>query len=108
MNAAALEATLILGAITRMRSIAGLAAVAVRPDSAIQTCSDGPGNCIDPIPLAGRAVAGALVGGVIARQEHGNILVGAADPRGRGDNRRACGVSIAATVTVFECDEWPR
>jgi uncharacterized membrane protein len=36
------------------------------------------GNRIDPIPLAGRAVAGALVGGLIAREEHGNVVLGAA------------------------------
>jgi hypothetical protein len=77
MNAAALNAALTLGAITGMRTMAGPAALAARYDGAIK-------NVVavlaagEMIPLAGRAVAGALVGGMIARYEHGNIVLGAA------------------------------
>jgi uncharacterized membrane protein len=91
MNAAALNATLALGAITGMRSMAGPAALAARYGGAIRNVvavlaagemvvdkTSFVGNRIDPIPLAGRAVAGALIGGVIARQEHGHIVLGAA------------------------------
>ena len=91
MNAAALNAALTLGAITGMRTMAGPAALAARYDGAIKNVvavlaagemmvdkTAFVGNRVDPIPLAGRAVAGALVGGMIARYEHGNIVLGAA------------------------------
>jgi uncharacterized membrane protein len=92
MNTAALNETLALGAITGMRSMAGGAALAAaQPDSILKgvvgVMAAGEmildktslvGDRIDPIPLAGRAVMGALVGGAIARRERGNIALGAA------------------------------
>jgi hypothetical protein len=35
------------------------------------------GDRIDPLPLAGRAVMGAMVGGIIARENRGSILLSA-------------------------------
>jgi uncharacterized membrane protein len=91
MNAAALNATLALGAITGMRSMAGPAALAAGHGGVIErmvtVMAAGEliadktaivGDRIDPIPLAARAVMGALVGGAIAREERGNIALGAA------------------------------
>jgi uncharacterized membrane protein len=91
MNAAALNATLTLGAITGVRSMAGPAALAARYDGPIKNVvavlaagemiadkTSLVGNRIDPIPLAGRAVAGALVGGLIAAR---NTAMSCWEPR---------------------------
>ena len=91
MNAAALNATLTLGAITGMRSMAGPAALAARHGGLIrglvavlaagELIADKTslvGDRTAPIPLVGRAVMGALVGGTIAREKRGTIVLGAA------------------------------
>jgi uncharacterized membrane protein len=90
MNAAALNQTIALGAITGMRTMAGPAALARRyggiwkPLMAVMAAGEmiadktpGIPDRIDALPLAGRAVMGALVGGVIAREEDGNVVLGA-------------------------------
>jgi uncharacterized membrane protein len=90
MNAAALKETVGLGVITGMRSMAGPTALAVRHDGVLsrlvpvlaigEMIADKTslvGNRIDAFPLAGRAVMGGLVGGAIAREQHGNIVLGA-------------------------------
>jgi uncharacterized membrane protein len=90
MNAAALSDTLLLGAVTGMRSMAGPAVLASRHGGALKglvaalaagemVADKTPvvGNRTDPAPLAGRALMGALVGGVIARQSRSNPLTGA-------------------------------
>jgi len=91
MNAAALNETLALGAITGMRSMAGPAILArryggiLKPVTALFAAGEMAvdkttvvGDRTDAIPLAGRAVMGALVGGIIARENHGNVVFGAA------------------------------
>jgi uncharacterized membrane protein len=91
MNAAALNATLTLGAMTGIRSTAGPAALVARHGGpmkgAVAVMAAGEmiadktsfvGNRIDSFPLAGRAFMGALVGGLVARRERDNIVLGAA------------------------------
>ncbi len=80
--------TLALGAITGIRSMSGLAAMALRHGvlarvmpllAAAEMATDKTsvvGNRTDAIPLAGRAVMGAVVGAVIARDERQSMLVG--------------------------------
>jgi len=80
MNATALNQTIALGAITGIRSMAGPAAMALRHDGVlpgmVAMMAAGEmmldktaviGDRIDPLPLAGRAIMGAIVGGIIAR-----------------------------------------
>ena len=89
MNRAALNDTIVLGAITGMRSMAGPAALAFPQGgflraitgvlSAGELAADKTavvGDRIDAIPLMGRAMMGALVGGVIASETDSNMLVG--------------------------------
>jgi uncharacterized membrane protein len=89
MTSAALERTLVLSAITGMRTMAGPATLAVQHGgtlkrvvglmAAAEMVADKTtlvGDRIDAAPLAGRAVMGAVVGGVIAREEHGSVLLG--------------------------------
>lgn len=89
MNKAALNDTIVLGAITGMRSMAGPAALAFPQGgflraitgvlSAGELAADKTtivGDRIDAVPLMGRAMMGALVGGVIASENDSNILVG--------------------------------
>ncbi len=89
MNTASVNETIALGAITGMRSMAGPAALSLRHDgvlkhvvtalAAVEILADKTslvGDRIEPIPLAGRAFMGALVGGVIAREAHDDVLVG--------------------------------
>jgi hypothetical protein len=91
MNAAAINEALALGAITGMRSMAGPAILGrryggmLKPVTALFAAGEMAadkttviGDRTDAIPLAGRAVMGALVGGIIAREHHGNIVLGAA------------------------------
>ncbi len=91
MNSVSFSQTVALGAITGMRSMAGPAALAQRyggiwkPLLAVMAAGEmiadkAPGipDRTDPLPLAGRALMGALVGGVIAHEEEGNLLLGAA------------------------------
>src|SRR3954471_4691362 len=89
MNTASISRTIALGTITGMRSMAGPAALAQRyggiwrPIIALLAAGEMIADKTalvpdrtDALPLAGRAMMGALVGGVIAREEHGNILLG--------------------------------
>jgi hypothetical protein len=89
MNAAALRNVLALGAITGMRSMAGAATLALERGGAGRQASVAfaaaemlldktglIGNRIDPIPLAGRAVMGALVGGMAARSSQNSVVLG--------------------------------
>jgi uncharacterized membrane protein len=89
MTPAAFTKTLALGAITGMRSMAGPATVAIGQHGALkhvvaalaagEMIADKTslvGNRIDPLPLAGRALMGALVGGSIARETHGRVWLG--------------------------------
>jgi uncharacterized membrane protein len=88
MNGSALNDTLVLGALTGMRSMAGAAALARRYDGALRNVmpvlalgemvadkTSVVGNRIDPVPLAGRALIGAVVGGVIARERDQSVVV---------------------------------
>lgn len=90
MNAAQLTDTLALGALTGMRSMAGPATLAYQHGGVLSrvlsTLAAGEmvadktaavGNRTDPMPLAGRAVMGAVVGGELARENHGNVIAGA-------------------------------
>ena len=89
MTRAALNDTIVLGAITGMRSMAGPAALAFPQGgflraitgvlSAGELAADKTamiGDRIDAVPLMGRAMMGALVGGVIASESDSDILVG--------------------------------
>jgi uncharacterized membrane protein len=88
MNATSINETLALGALTGMRSMAGPAALAVRhhgvlarvmPALAIGEMiadkTSAVGNRTDPVPLIGRALMGAVVGGVIARERHRSLIL---------------------------------
>jgi uncharacterized membrane protein len=89
MTAASLNQIVTLGAITGMRSMAGPAALALTHGGSLtrlvpllaagEMVADKTslvGDRIDTLPLAGRALMGALVGGVIARADDGNLLLG--------------------------------
>jgi uncharacterized membrane protein len=91
MNASALTATLTLGAMSGIRVTGGPAALAAQDGGLLREViallvagemivdkTSFVGNRIDPLPLAGRALMGALVGSVIARQKRTNIILGAA------------------------------
>jgi uncharacterized membrane protein len=90
MNSVALRNIIGLGTITGMRSMAGPATLALaRGGLAARVASlfaagefvgdktSFVGNRTDAVPLAGRAAMGALVGGVIAYDEHESVLAGA-------------------------------
>jgi uncharacterized membrane protein len=83
--------TIALGAMSGMRSMSGPAVLAMRaPEQnaltrAIPALAVGEmiadklpfmGDRIDPLPLAGRAMMGALVGGYLAREDDGNVILG--------------------------------
>lgn len=89
MTTTALRNIVALGALTGMRSMAGPATLAFREGGALKAVvgalavaemvadkTAAVGNRTDAIPLAGRAVMGGLVGGLIARSNRGNLLVG--------------------------------
>jgi uncharacterized membrane protein len=89
MNTATLSQTIALGTITGMRSMAGPAALARRyggiwrPLMAVMAAGEMIADKTslvpdrtEALPLAGRAMMGALVGGVIAHEEDGNVLLG--------------------------------
>jgi hypothetical protein len=91
MNAAALTATLTLGAMSGIRSTAGPAALAAQDGGPLRELmavlaagemivdkTSFVGNRIDLFPLAGRALMGALVGSLIARRERTSIMLAAA------------------------------
>ncbi len=90
MNARFLGEAAVLGAVAGMRSMAGLATLALRrqgaPTKTLAAMAVGEmlvdktplvGPRIAPMPLAGRALSGALVGGVIAYDMRENLVVGA-------------------------------
>ena len=89
MTAAMLNETLLLGALTGMRSLAGPSVLAARHGGTaarIATLAAAGemvmdktaivGNRTDAVPLAGRAMMGALTGGLIARERRGSMLAG--------------------------------
>jgi uncharacterized membrane protein len=89
MNAVTLKRIVALGALTGMRSMAGLAVLALphpgvaRPVMALAAAGEMVadktalvGDRVDALPLAGRAIIGALVGALIAREEDQNALLG--------------------------------
>lgn len=91
MTRSSLQQTLALAGATGLRSFAGPSALAVRhgglaakvlPLMAVGEMladkSPAMGPRIDPLPLAGRAVMGAVVGCVVARQEGQSEWAGAA------------------------------
>lgn len=91
MNRTALAGTVALGALTGMRSMAGAATLAwqhtggtlarvaalMAAGEMIADKTSIVGDRIDPLPLAGRALMGAVVGAVVTRQAHGNMAAGA-------------------------------
>lgn len=89
MDSAVLTRTLALGALTGMRTLAGPMALArTHPGNLAKVIAvlggaemvadktSFVGNRIDALPLAARAVVGALVGGVVAREGRGNVVFG--------------------------------
>jgi uncharacterized membrane protein len=88
MNAVTLKRIVVLGTLTGMRSMAGLATLALphpglRPVMALAAAGEMiadktplVGDRVDALPLAGRAIIGALVGAWIAREEGQNALLG--------------------------------
>ena len=90
MNVRTLRKIGVLGALTGIRSTAGLATLAVAHGGTkrslmalaaagemIMDKTSFVGDRIDPLPLAGRAMMGAGVGAVIAREEEEKALLGA-------------------------------
>ena len=89
MNATWLPETLALATLTGMRSMSGPAILAHRGGGPLQYAvgalavgemladkTSFTGNRTDPLPLAGRAVIAALIGGVLAHRAHANVVVG--------------------------------
>ena len=91
MRAEAIGKTVALGAMSGMRSMAGPAVLAINAENqtnltrAVPVMAIGEmiadkmpfmGDRIDPLPLAGRAFMGAIVGGLIAREEDASIVLG--------------------------------
>ena len=91
MTQSALLETLALGALTGMRSMAGPATIAFRYGGPIRKVAlvlaagemivdklPFVGDRIEAAPLVGRALMGALAGGLIAREAKGHVAAGAA------------------------------
>jgi uncharacterized membrane protein len=89
MNRSSLTETVVLGALSGMRSMSGPATLALRrggvPAAAMLTLAAGEmvadktsivPDRIEPLPLAGRMAAGAIVGVVIAREGGDSLLLG--------------------------------
>jgi hypothetical protein len=89
MNAVTLKRIVAFGTLTGMRSMAGLATLALphpglaRPVMALAAAGEMiadktalVGDRVDALPLAGRAIIGALIGALIAREEGQNTLLG--------------------------------
>jgi|SRR5829696_2609496 len=89
MSSTTLGRTIALGALTGMRALAGPMALARTHRSSLigpltllggaeMVADKTPfvGNRIDPLPLAGRAAIGALVGGVVAREGRESVVLG--------------------------------
>ena len=90
MKASTLSEIVMLGTLSGMRSMGGAAVLGLRRGGATQQATTAMavaemladktpfvGNRIDPLPLAGRAVMGALVGAVIAREDQASVFAGA-------------------------------
>ncbi len=91
MTRTTLTTTLALGAITGMRSMAGPATFALRQAGPLrrvvpllaagEMIADKTGllgDRTEPLPLAGRALMGAIVGGAVARDQGSSVLLGGA------------------------------
>jgi uncharacterized membrane protein len=91
MNDGTLRKIVALGALTGIRSMAGLATLASARRSAAQPLmtlaaagemladkTSLVGDRIDPLPLTGRIVIGAAIGALIANEQHQNALLGGA------------------------------
>jgi uncharacterized membrane protein len=89
MTRTALADIIRLGTVTGMRSMAGPAALSMRGSSAwkrivpllavgemVADKTSFVGDRTDPLPLAGRALMGALVGGTVARDHRGSVIAG--------------------------------
>jgi uncharacterized membrane protein len=89
MNGRTVREIAVLGALSGMRSMAGLAALAwphkgmARAVMALAASGEmvadktaSVGDRIDPLPLAGRALMGGAAGAVIAHQQHESVLLG--------------------------------
>jgi uncharacterized membrane protein len=89
MTGTTLKKTMGLGAITGMRSMSGAAALAMEHRGTLKTIvgvmaagemlvdkTPLVGDRIDPAALAGRALMGAVVGGVVAYEDRANVLLG--------------------------------
>jgi uncharacterized membrane protein len=90
MDEGTLKAVVALGALTGIRSMAGAATLALRhrgltrPVIALAAAGEMiadktsfVGDRIDPLPLTGRAIMGAAVGALVAREHDQNALLGA-------------------------------
>ena len=90
MTSTAFRKTLAVGALTGMRSMAGAAALAAERGGPfaglIGVMAGGEmiadktslvGNRTDTVPIVGRAVLGAVVGGIVAHEEDANVVFGA-------------------------------
>ena len=89
VNRAALGRTIALGALTGMRTFAGPMALARRHPGSLTVAiavlggaemvvdkTSFVGNRIDAAPLAARAVVGAVVGGLVAREGRNSVVFG--------------------------------
>jgi uncharacterized membrane protein len=89
MNATTIAEAVALGALTGMRSTSGAATLAFRHHgwaprvaalvAAGEMVADkmpAVSDRIDPLPLAGRALIGAIVGGTVVRQAGYNVAIG--------------------------------
>jgi uncharacterized membrane protein len=86
MNRGTVKKIVILGSLTGMRSMAGLATLAMahrtaRPVMALAAAGEMladktslVGDRIDPLPLAGRVVVGAGVGALVGKQDNHALL----------------------------------
>lgn len=103
MTSTTLGPTLALGAITGMRSMSGPTLVALRQAGPLrrivpllaagEMMADKTGllgDRTEPLPLAGRAVLGAIVGGAVARDRGTSLVLGGA--------LGACAAIVAAHV----------
>ena len=112
MTRSSIKRILAIGTITGMRSMSGAAAVAARHGGTIgrgvallaagEMAADKTpfiGDRTDPLPLAGRAMMGALLGGWIAREQHDSMLLGAL---------LGGATAIAATHLAYQLrNRWP-
>ena len=90
MTSTTLNQTIALSALTGMRSMSGPAVLALRRGGALKAIMSllaagemaadktaAVGDRTDPIPLGGRAMMGAIVGGAIANEDGSSVVAGA-------------------------------